>query len=127
MLTCSIIFCSSLFVGFILSSWSIRTICCCPDITLVFVIVFLSQIMGSILMFLLEKSLRRSLKSLSSPVKPIIETSEFSPAIFTATFPAPPGLLLCFFTFMTGTGASGLILFTSPRMYLSTIISPTTR
>jgi len=64
--------------------------------------------------------------SLSSPTTPISNGNAPSDFILFATFPAPPSFESSPSTSITGTGASGEILFTAPQIYLSSITSPTT-
>ena len=53
----------------------------------------------------------------------------FTPKLFKllATFPAPPGIRKVLSTFIIGIGASGEILSTLHKTYLSSIKSPITR
>ncbi len=74
-----------------------------------------------------SKILRTSEASSSCPVTPIRNGLAPRPAIFAATFAAPPATRLVFSRLTTGTGASGEIRRTLPHQYLSSITSPITR
>ena len=71
--------------------------------------------------------MRRTFPLLSIPI--LATRLAFKPRelIFAATFAAPPGFIMSFSIFKTGTGASGDIRFVDPKIYLSSIASPITK